>query len=635
MLRRVPDPTRSVIPKIEETLPAGNVPAVARRVLGGLVVLGAVAVAVASSPAQAADPDTVGVVDPTTAVWSLSDGGAGVATFTYGNPGDVPFVGDWDCDGDDTPGLYRQSDGFVYLRNSNSIGIADVEFFFGDPGDVPLAGDFDGDGCDTVSLYRRSEGRVYVVNRLGDGKGGLGPADFFYTFGDPGDDPFVGDFDNDGVDEVGLRRRSTGLAYLRLVHQFGPADVEFTYGDPGDLVVAGDWDGDGDDTVGLYRPSAAAFFLSKHNAAGVADQVVPFGRAGVLPVAGDFGALATTSSVALQTVADGLASPVFLDAPPGDSRVFVVERDGRILILGRQQPFLDIADRVGVAGEGGLLSMAFHPGFAANGRLFVYYTDKAGDSVVAEFTAAGDTADAASGRTVLTVGQPESHHVGGMIGFGPDGFLWIALGDGREPANGQDPTTLAGSLLRIDVDGAKPYAVPPGNPFAGGGGAAEVWAIGLRNPWRFAFDGGLVYVADVGEDGWEEVDVAAAATGAVNYGWSVMEGDECFDPPTGCSTAGLRRPVLVYGRADGCSIIGGYVYRGSALPQLAGHYFYGDLCSGILRSFRHSGGQAVDRRDWTAAVGGVPGIVSFGTDGFGELYVVQLGGRVAKLVPGG
>ncbi len=601
-----------------------------------MVVLGAVVVAVSAAlPAQAAAPETVGAVDPATAAWSLSDGGTGVARFTYGNPGDLPFVGDWDCDGDDTPGLYRQSDGFVYLRNSNSIGIADFEFFFGDPGDVPLAGDFDGDGCDTVSLYRRSEGRVYIVNRLGDGQGGLGAAEFAYTFGNPGDDPFVGDFDGDGVDEVGLRRRSTGLAYLRLVHQFGRADVEFTYGDPGDLVVAGDWDGDGGDTVGLFRPSAATFFLSNRNAAGIADRVVPFGTAGMLPVAGDFGALATTSSLALQTVADDLASPVFLDAPPGDARVFVVERGGTIRILGRQAPFLDIADRVSVAGEGGLLSMAFHPGFGANGRFFVFYTDDAGDIVVAEFAAVGDTADAASGRVVLTVDAPATHHYGGMIAFGPDEFLWIAVGDGREPDSGQDPGDLLAGLLRIDVDGPALYDVPPGNPFVGGGGAAEVWAYGLRNPWRFAFDGGLVYVADVGEDGWEEVDVAAASTGGINYGWSVMEGDECFDPPTGCSTAGLRRPVLVYGRADGCSIIGGYVYRGAALPQLAGHYFYGDLCSGILRSFRHSGGQAVDRRDWTAAVGGVPGIVSFGTDGFGELYVVQLGGRVSKLVPGG
>ncbi len=612
-------------------------PAVVRRVVSGwLAMLGGAALVVLGAGAvAAAGPDAVGAVDPATAMWSLSDGGSGVATFTYGNPGDLPFVGDWDCDGDETPGLYRQSDGFVYLRNSNSTGIADLEYFFGDPGDVPLAGDFDGDGCDTVSLYRRSEGRVYVVNRLGDGQGGLGAADFSYAFGDPGDDPFVGDFDDDGVDEVGLRRRSTGRAYLRLVHQFGPADAEFVYGDPGDLVVAGDWDGDGDDTVGLFRPSDASFYLSKDNAPGVADRVVPFGRAGMLPVAGDFGALAARDSVALRTVADGLASPVFLDAPAGDPRLFVVERAGRILILGRQAPFLDIRDRVLVAGEGGLLGMAFHPGFASNGRFFVYYTDQAGDSVVAEFAAAGDTADPASGRTVLTVDQHHDHHFGGMVAFGPDGLLWIGLGDGDERTNGQDPSTLPGSLLRVDVDGGKPYAVPPGNPFAGGGGAAEVWAYGLRNPWRFAFDAGLVYVADVGEDAWEEVDVAAAATGGLNYGWSVMEGNACFEPPSGCATAGLRRPVLVYPRAEGCSIIGGYVYRGAGLPQLAGHYFYGDHCSGMLRSFRHSGGQAVDRQDWTAAVGGVPGIVSFGTDGFGELYVVQLGGRVAKLVPAG
>jgi len=225
-------------------------------------------------------------------MWYLRDGGGGTTSFYYGNPGDVPFVGDWDCDGVDTPGLYRQSDGYVYLRDTNTQGIADVSFFFGNPGDVPLAGDFDGDGCDSVSLYRPAEARFYVINELGDGDAGLGAAAFSFVFGDSGDVPFVGDFDTNGTDEVGLHRSASGFAYLRYDLSPGPADLSFFFGDAGDRVVAGDWDGSGDDTVGIWRSYETAFYLSNANATGAADLEVAYGAGRMQPVAGTFGPLA-------------------------------------------------------------------------------------------------------------------------------------------------------------------------------------------------------------------------------------------------------------------------------------------------------------------------------------------------------
>ncbi len=231
--------------------------------------------------------DGVGAVDVSEGVWHLRDR-VGVRSFYYGNPGDVPFMGDWDCDGVDTPGLYRQSDGYVYLRNANTQGTADVRFFFGNPGDVPLAGDFDGDGCDTVSIYRPGEGRFYVINRLGSEDGGLGVADFAYFFGDLGDRPFAGDFDGDGIDTFGLHRTSTGLVYMRDSHTQGNADTEFVFGDPADRVIAGDWQGGGTDAVGSFRPSEARFYLRFSNTAGPSDIDFLFGESSFLPIAGDF-----------------------------------------------------------------------------------------------------------------------------------------------------------------------------------------------------------------------------------------------------------------------------------------------------------------------------------------------------------
>jgi Right handed beta helix region len=232
--------------------------------------------------------DTVGVVDPATGNWTLRSENTNTKTIVYGNPGDVPFMGDWNCDGVDTPGLYRRSDGFAYLSNRNTTGVADVTFVFGNPGDLPLAGDFDGDGCDTLSIYRPSEARFYVINQLGLDGGGLGAADFFFDFGNPGDIPVIGDWEGDGTDSPGLRRPSDGFVYFRNSNSTGIADISYFYGDPGDLPVAGDWNDDGADTFGLFRPSNRTFFLKNTNGTGVADASFALGPRSAMPVSGDF-----------------------------------------------------------------------------------------------------------------------------------------------------------------------------------------------------------------------------------------------------------------------------------------------------------------------------------------------------------
>ncbi|HUO47121.1 MAG TPA: peptidoglycan recognition family protein [Acidimicrobiia bacterium] len=233
--------------------------------------------------------EAIGIVD-SGGDWKLVDPvTAGQLTFTFGNPGDVAFMGDWDCDGIATPGLYRRSTGQAFLRNSNTTGVADITFVFGNPGDIPLAGDFDSSGCDSLSIYRPAEARFYIINRLGSDGRGLGAADLDYFFGDPGDVPFVGDWNGDGTDTVGLRRASNGFVYLRNSHQGGSADLAFFYGDRNDVPFAGDWDGDGIDTLGLYRPASATTYLRNSNSTGIADVTLRKGRG--QPVAGFFGDL--------------------------------------------------------------------------------------------------------------------------------------------------------------------------------------------------------------------------------------------------------------------------------------------------------------------------------------------------------
>jgi glucose/arabinose dehydrogenase len=352
--------------------------------------------------------------------------------------------------------------------------------------------------------------------------------------------------------------------------------------------------------------------------------------------------------ITVVVVAQGIPEPVHLTAPPGDDRLFVVEQGGRIRVVRDgavlEVPFLDLREKVASGGERGLLSMAFHPDYAANGHLYVNYTETSGGTRVVRYSVSGDPdlADPASAVPILSVNQPQANHNGGHILFGPDGMLYIAMGDGGgggDPGNhGQNPGTLLGALLRIDVDGGEPYAIPQDNPFVGDpDGRDEIWAMGLRNPWRMAFDEGegILYIADVGQNRWEEVNAAPADEPGLNYGWNVMEGLECFQADT-CSQEGLTLPVLTYrtGQA-GRAIVGGSVYRGSALPEVAGHYFYSDWSGGWLRSFRLEEGGAVDDRAWD--VGDLSPVLSMGEDAAGELYVLSSagGGTVYRVVPDG
>jgi len=349
------------------------------------------------------------------------------------------------------------------------------------------------------------------------------------------------------------------------------------------------------------------------------------------------------TSIDLEEVVRGLSNPVHLTAPPGDERLFVTEQSGRIRIIVndtvRAAPFLDITDKVASGGERGLLSVAFHPDYEDNGYLFVNYTDVAGDTRVERYRVSADPnrADPASARLILAVDQPFSNHNGGHILFGPDGMLYIAMGDGGDAGDplghAQNRGTLLGDLLRIDVDRGDPYAIPASNPFVNQSGMrGEIWAWGLRNPWRIAFDRGtgLLYIADVGQGQREEINVVQASQGGLNYGWNFMEGTRCYREAS-CNSSDLVQPIHEYDHSDGCSITGGLVYRGSRIPALAGHYFYADYCEGWIRSFRYSSGDLVDAREWFPA-GSLNRITSFGEDASGELYVLSGTGIVYRLV---
>ncbi len=375
--------------------------------------------------------------------------------------------------------------------------------------------------------------------------------------------------------------------------------------------------------------------------------------AGVPSVAG--------TSIASVRVASGLSNPLHATAPRLDPRrVFIVQQGGAIRLLkdGILQPqaFLDIGDKIACCGERGLLSLAFHPDYESNGRFFVYYTKPNGDITIARYqvSANPDLADDTSEKILLTIDhQSFGNHNGGQLTFGPDGYLYAGTGDGGgggDPLeSGQSLTTLLGKQLRLDVDveTAPYYAMPAGNPFPGAGDPFYlIWAYGLRNPWRFSFDRatGELYTADVGQNSWEEVDVQPAGTGGLNYGWDVFEGRHCFEPdpdPT-CPNppTGYTMPVLEYDHSQGCSITGGFVYRGCALPDLRGTYFYSDYCSAFIRTFSGvSGGNAQNLADRTADVDPpgaltIDSVTSFGEDARGELYVVDQGGEVFKIVPG-
>lgn len=365
----------------------------------------------------------------------------------------------------------------------------------------------------------------------------------------------------------------------------------------------------------------------------------------------------------LTLVANGLVNAAAISAPPGDDRLFVVEQEGRVRVIKDgellEEPFLDIVPFVNSEGlEQGLLGVAFHPNFDDNGQFYVSYTNQEGDTRIERYIASdgADVADVTPGVVILAIDQPHEYHNGGMILFGPDGYFYASLGDGGgigdTYGNGQRADTLLGTVLRIDVNAAEPYAIPPDNPFVDGGGAPEVWAYGLRNPWRVALDpvDRVVYIADVGQADTEEIDIVAFADGGRNFGWPVMEANDCFESDdkggntgaiTECDDSAFTPPLVTYSHKDGCAVIGGPVYRGQAIPELYGHYVYADWCQGWVRSLRYDDGSITDEIDWSddaglnwsEAIGNVGRILAVGTDGFGELYLSNDAGEVYRIEP--
>ncbi len=343
-----------------------------------------------------------------------------------------------------------------------------------------------------------------------------------------------------------------------------------------------------------------------------------------------------TPKVELAQMVGGLAKPVTITAMPdvADKRLFVVEQDGLIRTIKADKtldatPFLDIKSKVKSSGEMGLLGLAFHPNVADNRYFFVDYVDKNQTTVIARYTISKATGlgDPSSEKILLKISQPYVNHKGGNVVFGPDGYLYIGMGDGGsggDPENrGQNKNELLGKMLRLNVDGGDAYAIPADNPFAKGGAKPEIWAFGLRNPWRFSFDrkNGDLYIADVGQGDYEELDLQKAGSkGGENYGWRCYEGSHEFNI-NGCqSAASYVKPIVEYGHTEGrCSITGGYVYRGAKYPALGGKYFYGDFCGGQLYYTEQVSGA------WAPVLAASTGyqISVFGEDSSGELYAAN------------
>jgi glucose/arabinose dehydrogenase len=351
-------------------------------------------------------------------------------------------------------------------------------------------------------------------------------------------------------------------------------------------------------------------------------------------------ATSTVPQIALQSLPFGFRQPLFLThAGDGSGRQFVVEKGGTIRIVKGDQvldtPFLDLSSKVRSSGsEQGLLGLAFHPRYAENGRFFVGYTDSAaGRNTVERYqvSADPDQADPSTGVILLAIDDPAPNHNGGMVAFGPDGHLWVGTGDGGASGdryqNAQNRQALLGKMLRLDVDGGEPYAIPADNPYVGDSAyLPEIWAMGIRNPWRYSFDRatGELWIGDVGQNAYEEIDhVPGGSAGGLNFGWPIMEGTHCFPVGTRCDPGPYVLPVAEYGRDGGCSVTGGYVYRGTAHPSLQGVYFFGDYCSGRIWSLDQQGDGA-----WrmTQQLQEAIQISSFGEDEAGEVYVTTFSG---------
>jgi glucose/arabinose dehydrogenase len=394
-------------------------------------------------------------------------------------------------------------------------------------------------------------------------------------------------------------------------------------------------------------PGGAGTAVSAEAAARVADAAAtrPATAAAVVPASYAVGHLA----IHLVRKPGTFASPLFVtNAHDGTNRLFVVEQGGRIRIItgttALATPFLDIHTRVSCCGERGLLGLAFDPKYKTNRRFFVDYTDRNGDTVIASYRATSNPNRASTTQTIiLRIGQPYSNHNGGTLAFGKDGYLYIGMGDGGsagDPGNrAQNKNSLLGKMLRIDINhvtSTRKYTNPRTNPFVGRTGNDSVWAYGLRNPWKFSFDRvtGDLWIGDVGQNRYEEIDRATRASGGGrgrNYGWRVVEGNTCYNPPSGCSKTGKTHPLAVYDHSKGCAVVGGYVYRGTAYPAMTGAYLFGDYCSGRIWALKANGASSSQTPVQLLSSGLM--VSSFGEGENGTLYLTDLaGGGVYQIV---
>ncbi len=392
--------------------------------------------------------------------------------------------------------------------------------------------------------------------------------------------------------------------------------------------------------VAAETPASAIMLTPSMDPSGVA--TLPLPEETDAPAAQDATQFPNPENYVWQQVTVGLQTPINMEtAFDGTGRLFINEKPGRIRILQSgellEQPFLDITDRVGAGGsEQGMLGLAFHPQYEENGRFFVHYSDRNGDTVLSRFQVSAsdpNQADPASEVILLQQSQPYANHNGGQLAFGPDGYLYFGLGDGGSAGdpqnNAQSLETLLGKILRLDVDSSDTYAIPTDNPFQGGKAKPEIWAYGLRNPWRFSFDQRTqdLYIADVGQNQWEEIDyLPAGSPGGTNFGWRFKEGTHAYEGGAPADSL-LVDPVYEYDHSFGCSITGGYVYRGQNLPEWQGIYIFGDYCSGRIWGLMRQNDQWVAQQMFQT--GG--GLTAFGQDEAGEVYIVEANGVISRL----
>jgi len=347
-----------------------------------------------------------------------------------------------------------------------------------------------------------------------------------------------------------------------------------------------------------------------------------------------------TVNLTFSRIARGLSNPVLIThSGDNNGRLFVVEQTGRIRVIRKgvlqSAPFLDLRSKISTGGERGLLGLAFHPDYSWNRKFYVNYTDTNGNTVIAQYLRSATNASRAdpTAKIVLRIPQPFSNHNGGMLAFGPDRYLYVGMGDGGssgDPGNrAQNLSSLLGKMLRLNIDTSKAYTVPPTNPYVGRSGHDLIWSLGLRNPWRFSFDrnNGNLWIADVGQNRFEEVNrsLAPDAGRAANYGWRHLEGNQCFNPSSGCPTAGKTMPMAVYSHSVGCSVTGGYVYRGATYPDLRGVYLFGDYCSGRVWGLDANG---PNTQSPVLLYDTGANISSFGEDQAGNVYLVDHGGDI-------